>query len=266
MSDSEQYDTRFGSLARLYGQQAYAQLKNLHICIVGVGGVGSWSVEALARTGVGKLTLIDYDTVSLSNTNRQLPAMSSTVDQKKFAVLQQRVHDINPQCECLSIDDFVTLDNLSEILHTEQGFDFVIDACDGIRVKAAMINHCKRNKIPIITTGGAGGLTDPTQIQIADLTKTYNDPLASKVRSTLRSQYGFAKQGKRNFGVACVFSSQAPLYPKPDGSVCHKKPGIHGVSLDCRFGYGSVSFVTANFGFSAASYVINKCMASFNGQ
>lgn len=262
---SETYLQRFSSLKRLYGEIGFQRLSQLHICIIGLGGVGSWAVEALARTGIGRLTLIDYDTISLSNINRQLPALGSTEHQKKFDVLKQRVLDINPDCQCITIDDFVTLDNLTALINKEQQFDYVIDACDSIRVKAALIAHCKRNKIKVITTGGAGGLTDPTQIQTIDLSKTFNDPLASKVRSTLRSQYGFAKHGTKTFGVPCVFSSQAPVYPADDGSVCNQKPGLHGVSLDCRFGYGSVSFVTASFGFAAAAYIVNKLTAANKG-
>ena len=257
---SANYDKTFGALKRLYGEHGYALLRELHICVVGLGGVGSWTAESLARTGIGRLTLIDYDTVSLSNINRQLPALTTTAGQKKFSVLQERIAQINPECQCNCIDDFVSPDNLSTLLSPDHRFDYVIDACDGIRVKAAMIHHCKRNKIPIITTGGAGGLTDPTHIQVADLSRTYNDPLAAKVRSTLRGQYGFAKNGQRSFGIECVFSSQQPVYPQPDGSVSHRKPDMHGVSLDCRFGYGSVSFVTANFGFVAASRAINKLL------
>jgi tRNA A37 threonylcarbamoyladenosine dehydratase len=254
------YDKRFGALRRLYGDRAYHQLKSLHICVVGLGGVGSWCVEALARSGIGKITLIDYDDVCISNINRQLPALQNTLGEKKFAVLTERVGQINPACQCVAIDDFVTLDNLSNLLNPEHAYDYVIDAIDGIRVKAAMASFCKRNKIPIIVTGGAGGLTDPTHVKVADLSKTYNDPLAAKVRATLRSNYGFSKNTKRSFGIECVFSSQQPVYPKEDGSVCHAKPGVSGVSLDCRLGYGSVSFVTGAFGFVATSRAINKAL------
>ena len=257
---SDNYDRRFGALKRLYGAQSYTLLRELHIGVVGLGGVGSWAVEALARTGVGRLTLIDYDAVCLSNINRQLPALTSTLHQKKFAVLAERIAEINPDCLCTTVDNFLSLENMGELLALSHSFDYVVDAIDSIRVKAAMIHHCKRNKIPIIVTGGAGGLTDPTQIQVADLSRTFNDPLAAKVRSTLRATHGFTKNSQRSFGVECVFSSQQPLYPKADGSVSHEKPGVHGVSLDCRLGYGSVSFVTASFGFIAASRAVNRAL------
>lgn len=257
---STDFDERFGSIQRLYGRQAADIISNLHVCIVGLGGVGSWAVESLARTGVGELTLIDYDTVSKSNINRQLPALDHTIGEKKFSVLANRISDINPRCACHVIDDFLTVDNMADYLSPNRSYDYVIDAIDSIKFKAAMIYHCRRNKIPIVTTGGAGGLTDPTAIQIKDLSRTVNDPLAAKVRSRLRSDYGFTRNSKRSFRVDCVFSTQQPVYPKPDGTTGHEKPGIHGISLDCTMGYGSATFVTATFGNAAAARVIEKSL------
>jgi tRNA A37 threonylcarbamoyladenosine dehydratase len=251
----------FAGIARLYGTEAYALIKNMHVCVVGIGGVGSWVVEALARSAVGKITLIDYDTIATSNINRQIHTLSSTIDQKKCTAMRERVKEINPDCEVTIIDDFITLDNMADYLSgntTPRNYDYVVDAIDSIKFKAGIIYYCRRNKIPIITTGGAGGLTDPSVITVADLSKTYNDALAAKVRSTLRDQYNFTKTSKRSFGIDCVFSSQQQLYPKADGTVGHEKPGIHGVSLDCNFGYGAASFVTGTFGFIAAGHIIKK--------
>lgn len=259
MSDTD-YQRRFGGIGRLYGAAGYAALREIHICVVGLGGVGSWAVEALARSGVGALTLIDYDEVCLSNVNRQVHALTNQVGRKKSAVMAERVGEINPDCECRVIDDYVTVDNVRDYLAPERAYHYVIDAIDSIKFKAAIIYQCKRNKIPVITTGGAGGLTDPAMIKIKDLSRTYNDPLAAKVRSRLRNDYGFSKNPQRYFGIECVFSSQQQVYPKPDGTVSHEKPGIHGISLDCRLGYGSASFVTAGFGFVAASRVLNKLL------
>lgn len=256
------YEQRFSALRRLYGDTSYFHLATIHICIVGIGGVGSWVVEALARSGIGQITLIDYDEVAESNINRQLPALSSTLGEKKCSVMQQRIKDINPDCKVDVIDDFLTTENLQDYLSRE--YDAVIDAIDSIKFKAAMIYYCKRNKIPIVTTGGAGGLSDPTQIKVADLAKTYNDPLAAKVRSRLREDYNFTRNTKRSFGVECVFSSQQQLYPKKDGTVSHEKPGVHGVSLDCQFGYGTSSMITASFGFFAASRAISKVLKNKN--
>ena len=246
----------FAGIARLYGAQAYALIRNMHVCVIGIGGVGSWVVEALARSAVGKITMIDFDTIEASNVNRQIHALSGNVNKKKCSAMQERIKQINPDCDVNIIDDFITLENMADLLSRD--YDYVVDAIDSIKFKAGLIYHCKRNKIPVITTGGAGGLTDPSVIQVVDLSKTYNDALAAKVRSTLRDQYHFTRNPKRSFRVDCVFSGQQQLYPKEDGSVSHEKPGIHGVSLDCRFGYGAASFVTGTFGFIAAAHIIKK--------
>jgi tRNA A37 threonylcarbamoyladenosine dehydratase len=255
---SDDYKKRFGGIQRLYGTAAQEAVKEMHIFVAGVGGVGSWVVEALARTGVGKITFIDGDTVDVGNANRQLHTLTDTFDQSKVEVMAERVRQINPDCEVNAINEYMNMENMFEYL--DGGYDYVIDALDSIKFKSNMIAYCKRNKIPIIATGGAGGLNDPTMIHVADLSKTYNDPLAAKVRSRLRGEFNFSRNTKRSFGVECVFSSQQQVYPKEDGSVSHEKPGIHGVSLDCRFGYGSATFVTGTFGFIAASRAINKAL------
>jgi tRNA A37 threonylcarbamoyladenosine dehydratase len=260
MTSNTKFQERFGGIQRLYGKEASEIIQRMHVCVVGLGGVGSWAVESLARTGIGQITMIDYDTVSPGNINRQLPALGDTVGEKKFSVLAKRINGINPDCKSNAIDDFLTVDNLNDYLSPERGYHYIIDAIDSIKFKAEMIYHCKRNKIPIITTGGAGGLSDPAMVQIKDLTRTYNDPLAAKVRSRLRGEYGFTRTPKRYFGVECVFSSQQPVYPKPDGTVSHEKPGIHGISLDCTLGYGSAAFVTATFGNLAVARVITKTL------
>ena len=260
MSSEINNNNAFDGINRLFGNDACDILKDAHICVIGLGGVGSWVVEALARTGVGKLTLIDYDEVASSNINRQLHALHSTIGSKKTTAMRDRVMDINPQCTCNIIDDYFTIENQWELLSADHHYDYVIDAIDSIKFKAAIIYFCKRNKIPVITTGGAGGVTDTTSIQVKDLSRTYNDALAARVRSVLRAEYNFSKNPKRYFGVECIFSVQQKLYPKEDGKVTTSKPGIHGVHLDCRFGYGSVSFVTATFGLMAVSRVINKLL------
>ncbi|MFK5913656.1 MAG: tRNA cyclic N6-threonylcarbamoyladenosine(37) synthase TcdA [Woeseiaceae bacterium] len=262
MTDNNQTNINedaFAGISRLYGTEAYALIKNMHVCVIGIGGVGSWVVEALARSAVGQITLIDFDTIEESNINRQIHALATTINKKKCDAMQERVAEINPNCTVNIIDDFITLDNMRDLL--SHNYDYVVDAIDSIKFKAGLIYHCKRNKIPVITTGGAGGLTDPSVIEVVDLSKTYNDALAAKVRSTLRDQYNFTRNSKRRFGIDCVFSSQQQLYPKDDGTVSHEKPGIHGVSLDCRFGYGAASFVTGTFGFIAVAHLIKKFLA-----
>jgi len=253
---------RFGGIERLYGRQEVEWIRSMRVGVIGMGGVGSWAVEALARSGVGGLLLIDFDEIAASNVNRQIHAVSSTIGQKKTLALQQRVGEINAQCRVDVVDDFITERNLFDCLPADAGVDYVIDAIDSIKFKAALIYYCKRNKIPIIMTGAAGGLTDPTQIMIKDLTRTYNDPLAAKVRSQLRTRHGYTRNPKRYFGVECVFSAQQQVYPRADGSIGHQKPGIHGVHLDCSMGYGSASFVTGTMGFVAVARVIEKHLLS----
>lgn len=252
-------DPAFGALSRVYGQQAYECLSRLRICVVGIGGVGSWAVEALVRTGVGHITMIDHDDVSISNINRQLHALRGTIDDSKVLTMQARLLEINPHCDVQAEDDFLAQKNLAHYL--DRDFDVVIDAIDSIRFKAAMIAHCRRNKTRIITTGGAGGRVDPLAVGVADLSRTWNDALAAKVRSRLRSDYGFTVNPKRRFGIECVYSSEQPVYPAGDGAVSHRKPGVPGVRLDCDQGYGSVSFVTGTFGLVAASRAVNRALA-----
>ncbi len=249
----------FGALTRVYGSRAYACLSQLRVCVVGIGGVGSWAVESLVRTGVGHITMIDHDDVSASNVNRQLHAMRNTVGESKVETMRDRMQLINPEADIQAEDDFLAQKNLAHYLNRD--FDAVIDAIDNIRFKAAMINHCRRNKIRIITTGGAGGRRNPLAVSVADLSRTWNDALAAKVRSRLRADYGYTSNPKRRFGVECVFSSEQPVYPDGSGEITHSKPGVPGARLDCDQGYGSVSFVTGTFGLVAASRAVDASLA-----
>lgn len=249
---------RFGGIRRLYGVEDCRRLSGLHIAVVGIGGVGSWAVEALARSGVGHITLIDDDVLEVGNTNRQIHALESRFGQAKVQVMAERVAEINPDCRCDPIRDFLTMRTMEDYLG--RGYDGVIDAIDSIKFKAAMITFCRRRKIPLVVTGGAGGRTDPTSVTVADLSRTHNDALLAKVRKRLREEYGFSRNPRRRFDVPCVYSTQQPVYPRPDGSVGPEKPGIHGVSLDCRFGYGSASFVTSVFGMVAVSLALKNAL------
>ncbi|MDP2559679.1 tRNA cyclic N6-threonylcarbamoyladenosine(37) synthase TcdA [Psychrobium sp. 1_MG-2023] len=254
---SSQFDLRFGGTKRLYGEDAVEKLANAHVCVIGIGGVGSWAAEALARSAVGEITLIDLDDICVTNINRQIHALSDTVGQSKVEVMAQRIRAINPDCKINEVEDFVDPDNLSELITKD--FDYVIDAIDSIRAKVALIAYCKRNKIKIITVGGAGGQQDPTQVQVTDLAKTYQDPLAAKVRNELRRHHNFSKNVKRRFQIECVFSSEQLVYPKSDGTVCAQKSQADGpMKMDCASGFGAATVVTASFGFVAAARVINK--------
>ena len=252
MSRVDNYEQRFGGIGRLYTPEGLSKLRQAHVCVIGIGGVGSWAVEALARTGIGKITMIDMHDICVTNINRQIHEMTGTVAQLKTESMKERVERINPECVIEIIDDFISPENIPEYLN--RGYDYVIDAIDSVKTKAALIAYCKRNKIKLITTGGAGGQTDPSQIQIADLSKTIQDPLASKVRSLLRKEYNFSQNTKRKFGVDCVFSTQPLIFPKM-GESCEIS-----ATMTCAHGFGAVTMVTATFGFFAVSRVVDKLL------
>ncbi len=252
MARVDNFEQRFGGIGRLYTPEGLAKLRQSHICVIGIGGVGSWAVEALARSGIGKITMIDIDDICVTNINRQIHALTSTVATLKTEAMKTRIAEINPECQVEIIDDFISPDNLADYLN--RGYDYVIDAIDSVKTKAALIAYCKRNKIRLITTGGAGGQTDPSQIQIADLSKTIQDPLASKVRSLLRKEYHFSQNPKRKFGVDCVFSTQPLIFPKM-GEGCEIS-----ATMNCANGFGAVTIVTATFAFFAVGRVIDKLL------
>ena len=242
---------RFAGLRRLYGENAVERFRNAHVCIVGIGGVGSWATEAIARSAVGKITLIDLDMVAESNVNRQIHALEGAFGKAKTLAMAERTRAINPSCQVNEIEDFVSADNLETLFSPD--FDCVIDAIDQVRIKAAIIALCRRQATPIVTAGGAGGQTDPTRIQLTDLSRTIQDPLLSKVRACLRKEYGFPREAKKKFGVAAVFSSEPVRYPEnPD---CEAAPSLNG--LHCA-GYGSSVCVTASFGFFAAAEALRQ--------
>ena len=253
MERVDNYQQRFGGIARLYGQPALERLRQAHICVIGIGGVGSWVVEALARSGVGKMTLIDMDDICVTNINRQLPALTGNIGKLKTEVMKERVQHINPEAEVHIIDDFLSVENLTDYLN--QGYDYVIDAIDNVKTKAALIAYCKRNKIKVMTIGGAGGQTDPSQIQIADLSKTVQDPLLAKVRSLLRKNYHFSQNPKRKFGIDCVFSTQPLIFPQTEGDCAVS------ATMNCANGFGAATMITATFGFFAVARVIDKLTA-----
>jgi len=254
------FERRFGGIRRLYGAQALERFRIAHVCVLGIGGVGSWAAEALARSAIGRITLIDPDHVAESNINRQLPALGSTLGMAKVQVMAERMRQINPHCTVYGIEELVRIDNLETLV--APGYDYVIDCIDGFRTKARLIAHCRRNRIRIITVGGAGGQTDPTRIRVVDLSRTEHDALFSKTRKLLRTDYGFPKNPKRRFDVPCVYSEENPVFPAADGCVSPAKPDHHGLGgLTCAGGLGSVMPVTAGFGLAAAAHVLKKLAA-----
>ncbi len=250
----DNFEQRFGGIGRLYTPTALTRLSQAHICVIGIGGVGSWAVEALARSGIGNITMIDMDDICVTNINRQIHALTGNIGKLKTEVMAERIKLINPGCKVYIIDDFLSNENLADYI--TPNYDYVIDAIDSVKTKSALIAYCKRNKIKMITTGGAGGQTDPTQIQITDLSKTIQDPLLSKVRSNLRKDYHFSQNPKRKFGIDAVFSSQPLIFPQMNGN-CDVS-----ASMNCANGFGAVTMVTATFGFFAVARVIDKLLKS----
>ena len=283
MNPPPDHQRRFGGIERLYGAGAMARLAAAHVTVIGIGGVGSWAAEALARSGVGRLTLIDLDHVAESNVNRQIHALESTFGAAKVVAMRDRIAAINPACVVATVEEFIDENNPAALIPP---CDAVIDAIDQVRAKAALIAWCRRAGIRVVTTGAAGGRTDPTQIEVIDLSRTTQDALASKVRARLRKEYGFPRDPKKKFGVDCVFSPEqvrrivgtvpgdaGPRSESPgmQGTASHNSCGIAGdtaaeaidpaAGLNCA-GYGSSVAVTASFGFAAAARVLAGILAA----
>jgi tRNA A37 threonylcarbamoyladenosine dehydratase len=241
-------DRRFSGLDRLYGVAGAQQVRAAHVAVIGIGGVGSWAAECLARSGVGRLTLVDLDHVAESNINRQIHALESTLGQAKVLAMRDRIAQINPACEVVCIDDFVTVENWPAIL--PPGVDAVIDACDDARVKTAMTAWARRQNALFITVGAAGGKRHAHLVDIDDLARATHDPLLAQLRYRLRKEHQAPRDGKK-MGVVCVFSREAVR--GPDASCAVEGDG----SLNCA-GYGSVVSVTATFGQCAAGWVLDQ--------
>ena len=255
MTEQADFERRFGGVRRLYGEGALQRFQSAHICVVGVGGVGSWAVEALARNAVGRLTLVDLDNIADSNFNRQLHALEGDVGKSKIAAMAERIQRINPACQVLQIEDFITPENLQELLGNTQ-FDGIIDAIDDAKAKAALAAWCRSNELPLVMAGGAGGRFYATHMKTADLARASGDRLLSKVRNLLRREYGFPKGEKAKFNIHCVYSDE-PI-TRPDR--CEDEEGALS-GLSCA-GYGSSVCVTAPFGFAAAGLLLGMLAKS----
>lgn len=244
------FERRFGGIARLYGRAALERFKTAHICVIGVGGVGSWVVEALARSAIGQITMIDLDHVAESNINRQIQANSETVGKAKVVALTERIALINPFCQVTQVEDFVTPDNVEGLLG-QTHFDYVIDAIDNVKAKTALIAYCREQQLPLVTIGAAGGQTDPCKIEIRDLARTEQEPLLALVRKRLRQNHGFPRGSKSKFHIDAVFSMEALTNPLG----VETSDGVSG--LNCA-GFGSSVVVTASFGLAAAAHVLRN--------
>ncbi|HYR57603.1 MAG TPA: tRNA threonylcarbamoyladenosine dehydratase [Chthoniobacteraceae bacterium] len=250
------YPQRFSAIARLYGAAGLERLKSAHVCVIGVGGVGSWSVEALARSGLGAITMIDLDDVCVTNVNRQLPALDGTIGRPKIDVLAERVALINPECRIERRADFFTPATAAALL--APGYDFVIDATDKLANKCAIITGCRERRIPVLTVGGAGGRRDGTAVRVCDLAHSIQDELLRQVRRKLRREFAFPRDVRAEFGVACVFSPEPPIFPWSNGTCAAEPEPGSSLTLDCATGFGTASFVTGAFGFAAAGEVVRR--------
>jgi len=251
---------RFGGLGRLYGRDALERLARAHVAVIGVGGVGSWTAEALARSGVGRLTLIDMDDVCITNTNRQLPALDGEIGRPKVEVLAERVRRINPGCAVEAVGEFFLESTADRLLTPScQPYDWVVDAVDRMSIKSLIITKARARNISVLTVGGAGGRRDATQVRCGDLGSTGGDALLKQVRRELRRSYGWAVGAGRAFGVPAVYSAEPQMYPHSDGTVCATKPEAgENLRMDCTSGYGAACFVTGAFGFAAAGEVVRR--------
>ncbi|MDR2882077.1 MAG: tRNA threonylcarbamoyladenosine dehydratase, partial [Azoarcus sp.] len=241
---------RFGGLERLYGEETIACLKTARVAVVGIGGVGCWVAEALARSGVGMLRLIDPDNLVESNINRQIHALDDTLGQAKVTAMAARIHRIHPQCRVETVEDFLTPENVATLL---TDLDLVVDAIDDVRAKTAIAVHCRQTRLTLLMAGGAGGKTDPRRIRVGDLAYTTQDPLLSRVRARLRREHGFTREPGKKFGIEAVTSDE-PLRRPP---ACITNNGPHGLS--CA-GYGSSMAMTASIGLFIAARALEQLL------
>ncbi len=247
-------DPRFSGIIRLFGQAGAARLRAAHVCVVGIGGVGSWAVEALARSGVGTLTLVDMDDICVTNVNRQIHALDGTIGKTKVDVMAERARAINPSIVIHPQHAFFTEATAAELLQPR--FDFVLDAIDNPAKKCLLIAACRERHIPVLVVGGAGGRKDPLALKISDLSLATHDRLLVAVRSGLRDDHGFPSGAKKHFGIDCISSPEPVHYPQSDGTVCTKREEGLALRLNCASGYGTASFVTGAFGLAAASHIV----------
>jgi len=249
------YDSRFSGIGRLFGRKGLDKIKQSKILVIGIGGVGSWVAEALARSGIGAMTLVDLDDICVTNINRQVLAVSSTVGQFKVDVMKKRIQDIQPHCEVETRQCFFNIKNLESIF--DRQYDFVIDACDDFTNKCHLIDYCRKNKIPLVVMGGAGGKVDPLQIRVSDMASSENDRLLSRLRKKLRQEFSFPLENEGDFGIWAVWSRERAVYPTADGCLTYKPPGL-ARNMDCQEGFGSASFVTGSFAFATTSLVLRE--------
>jgi tRNA A37 threonylcarbamoyladenosine dehydratase len=253
MSD---FETRFGGIARLYGKNGLQKLRAAHVCVVGIGGVGTWAAEAFARSGIGAITLVDLDEVCVTNINRQSHAFIETVGRAKVEVMAERIRAINPDCRVTAEQKFFNEQTAEELLAPK--YNFVLDAIDDVTNKVLLLVRCRENHFPVVACGGAGGRRELTSVRVGDLSQASHDKLLAEVRRKLRQEHGFPA-GHLVMNVPCVYSVERTVYPQADGSVCEMRSAAEdGTRLNCNGGFGSATFVTGAFGFAAAGFAVRK--------
>ncbi len=256
MGHSSEYLIRFHGIMRLFGEKALAKFEKSHICVIGIGGVGTWAVEAFARSGIGEITIIDLDDICLSNTNRQLHALLENVGKSKVHTMKERILSINPECKVNIIEDFLTKENFQNIL--KHNFDYIVDAIDGLHNKCLILDYCLKNNKKLICIGAAGGIISPTNIRVDDINKAINDKLLRRVRKKLRQDFGYQKSDKKPWGVTCVYTPDNRILPFELGDIKSVQLKQTNLKLDCESGLGTATFVTATFGNFAASHVLKE--------
>jgi tRNA A37 threonylcarbamoyladenosine dehydratase len=249
---------RFHGIGRLYGSKALPVLAHAKVMVVGIGGVGSWAAEALARTGIGHIMLVDLDDICVSNINRQIHALNSTVGQLKVEATAKRLQDINPEIEVTTVGSFLSAKNLAELMSWAP--DAVVDCTDDAPNKCLLASWCRENKQLLLTVGASGGRRDPSRVKLTDLSTTRNDRLLYRVRKMLRQDFNFPGENAGDFNIPCIYSDERPVYPTSDGCLSHE-PQEPGAGLDCASGYGSASFVTGTFGFHIAAETVKQILA-----
>lgn len=260
---TDDYLNRFGGIARLYGIRTLEKFSRSHVMIVGLGGVGSWTVEALARSGIGKLSLVDLDDLCITNINRQIHATSDTVGQSKAQALAHRISLINPAAGIVTHQSFYTEATSNSLLQDRP--DVIVDAIDSVRPKCHLLATCRDKNIPVISSGGAGGRTNAAKIQIDDLSRTFGDALLLSVRKRLRSEYLFPKADQkksRKFKIPAVFSPEQPKFPTCDGGTSTERPEDLSGGIKCDSGYGAATHLTATFGNLMAGWVLDQLAGS----
>lgn len=259
---------RFDRMGRLVGDEKMTKLFRTHVMVLGMGGVGSWAAESLVRSGVGKITVVDFDDICITNANRQLHALQGMVGKKKSEVMAERLQKINPQAQIVAKTMFYNAETSAEILSLNP--DYVVDAIDNLTAKTHLLNECRQKNLKVITSGGASAKLDPSRIRTVDLAETHTDPMAHQVRKMLRQNYNFPNQG--GFGIPCVFSDEVPMepvelkYDKGQGFKCVCPQGQNNLH-SCEHRnviYGTASFITGSFGLHMASWIVRNIVEEKN--